>query len=726
MVHKALCVGLNYPNNPWPSLFGCVNDALRWAHLFDKKLSFETRVLIDQTPNGEVSTNAAQIPTHANISAQLRWLCNTSPGDVLVLVFAGYGTQRVWGDRCENALVCADLNLALLGDAELSHIFKSVPAGVMLTVIADCTFGTHILDLPCLITDEKQATQIQDQPVLAPPMHLKSEAWEKNRHARAHPRRLAPVTEEFSPSLRLHPGVTAFCFAAARTDEVALDANVKGHQSGIMSFSLLQALQKFDYQCTYEQLLGAANATIRDIRDKYMPALDQTLGLTFSVDTHPSEAAFLDARFAFLSAERRKLKSEENRARSDPGAESTSTWARPSHEDRLASVPEQIAFHPSPERKPMTTHEYHSSPRHRSNNAFDRETSLHQQESHARMEHSSSSRGLYHNAACSDTPSPQVPHNKSTSRGSHGRETPPANAGSPRIGKSERTAQYPPAERARHALSGGEWSTPRAREYGTFGERDEARGPPYWDDRNVVVRDEMHNQRDESSDGRHSSASECDIPVLFGLPNLLGNSVIPLPTLVALPQIRPPDATPRLAPFMPQIGLTPRSAAPPPCAPHLPQAADPQTPRTAVVQQFVGTPRALQSSATVPSLSRTVTLPLFHAPNAAAPSQQVYMARTPSTQSLSVSSGRETPYMTAPPGQIPTPQRVRMNNCEPMLPRYNSMADLSTCSAAFPDHSKTSSNLRMFPQCESLSHRQQSERSIRAGRVNYFSNFSLR
>jgi len=328
MPHKALCVGLNYPSNPWPSLFGCVNDALRWAHLLDKKLKFDTRVLIDQSPTGEVSTNPSQVPTFANITAQLRWLCNAQPGDMLTFVFAGYGTQRIWGDVCENALVCGDVeHLTLLGDGDVSQIFRSIPAGVLLTVIADCTFGTHLVDVPYVIEfsspaqfaatalsmSEKNKNDFLEQPMIAPPLHAKSEAWENSRHARAHPRALTPVNEDFIPSIKLHPGVTAFCFAAAQADEVALDANIKGHQSGILTFSLLNALQKFDYTCSYWELMQAANEIVVDIQDKYMPALDQTISLSYSMGAHPAKVYFGDPQGASLAAELRRMRWEEKR-----------------------------------------------------------------------------------------------------------------------------------------------------------------------------------------------------------------------------------------------------------------------------------------------------------------------------------------------------------------------------------------------------------------------------
>ena len=71
----------------------------------------ETRVLIDQYPDGSPAEAAQQLPNRSNILAQLGgWLvAGAQPGDVLVFVFAGHGCQvRLPGGELEDALVPTD------------------------------------------------------------------------------------------------------------------------------------------------------------------------------------------------------------------------------------------------------------------------------------------------------------------------------------------------------------------------------------------------------------------------------------------------------------------------------------------------------------------------------------------------------------------------------------------------------------------------------------------
>ncbi|CAE7488121.1 MCA1 [Symbiodinium sp. CCMP2456] len=95
MGKRALCVGVNYPGQEY-QLYGCVNDCLDWERMLKEAYEFEeTRVLIDQYPDGTPTESGAQLPTRANILAQLGgWLvAGAQPGDVLVFVFAGHGCQ---------------------------------------------------------------------------------------------------------------------------------------------------------------------------------------------------------------------------------------------------------------------------------------------------------------------------------------------------------------------------------------------------------------------------------------------------------------------------------------------------------------------------------------------------------------------------------------------------------------------------------------------------------
>jgi len=137
-------------------------------------------------------------------------------------------------------------------------------------------------------------------------------AWKKNKHAYARPRFLDTVVLKGPPRPKLTPpgsgahvgcmnldqSVTAFCFSASSSSETALDVNIKGHQQGALSFCLQKALAALQNRCTYEQLLKKACSFADDIRAVYMPEMDQYIRLSFSPNSPPSEAVFLDERYA--------------------------------------------------------------------------------------------------------------------------------------------------------------------------------------------------------------------------------------------------------------------------------------------------------------------------------------------------------------------------------------------------------------------------------------------
>jgi hypothetical protein len=322
MVKKALIVGLNYPNQKH-QLYGCVNDSLNWNALLGKEFGFEEiRVLIDQSPDGSVTTAPTQIPSKQNILSQLGWLCSgVQQGDTLAFVFAGHGCQVLQGGEfADEALVPEDYssvdehgNPTLVFDDELHALFKRLPSGSFLTTIFDCSHAAHMLDVPCCV-EGGQELRTRSRPLQ---VHKRFEpAWRKNEHAFARPRFIAPVqwkgprqrrieegTGQHVGRMNLDPGVTAISFAACSTHEVALDANIKAQQQGLMSFCLLAALAA-KRECTYETLLERASEIAEDIRSKYMPTMDQHIHMSFCPYSPPREVVVLDERYATVSQHR--------------------------------------------------------------------------------------------------------------------------------------------------------------------------------------------------------------------------------------------------------------------------------------------------------------------------------------------------------------------------------------------------------------------------------------
>lgn len=92
---KALLVGINYTSSYAP-LKGCVNDVWNMRCMLRHTLQYseeQVRVLVDGPEEEMLSPE--QLPTKVNILEGLCWLtAGALPGDVLLLFFAGYGTQQ--------------------------------------------------------------------------------------------------------------------------------------------------------------------------------------------------------------------------------------------------------------------------------------------------------------------------------------------------------------------------------------------------------------------------------------------------------------------------------------------------------------------------------------------------------------------------------------------------------------------------------------------------------
>lgn len=128
----ALCIGIdNYPAVEH-QLGGCVNDAQTWARTL-ARLGFETRLLVDAEAN------------RAAIERELGRLVDESrPGDVIVLQYAGHGTQVTDLDGDEDdgrdeALCPVDFaSGALYIDDDLAEVLARIPDGVAMTCFMDC------------------------------------------------------------------------------------------------------------------------------------------------------------------------------------------------------------------------------------------------------------------------------------------------------------------------------------------------------------------------------------------------------------------------------------------------------------------------------------------------------------------------------------------------------------------------------------------------------------
>jgi hypothetical protein len=132
---RALCVGVDrYPSAP---LGGCVADALAWKDAL-MRLGFETPTML-------LDARA----TRANIVAEIGQLIDGSQdGDVIAFQYSGHGTQLpdLNGDEAQGdspgqdeAICPVDYESgAFLIDDDIGELCDRLPAGVNLTIFADC------------------------------------------------------------------------------------------------------------------------------------------------------------------------------------------------------------------------------------------------------------------------------------------------------------------------------------------------------------------------------------------------------------------------------------------------------------------------------------------------------------------------------------------------------------------------------------------------------------
>ncbi|HEY3391689.1 MAG TPA: caspase family protein, partial [Lacipirellulaceae bacterium] len=129
----ALCIGINaYPTAP---LYGCVADAETWRNALIA-LGFSIEILRD----GEATRDAI-------ISNFGRMVDGSRAGDVVVLQFAGHGTQlpdasgdEIGEDSVQDEALCPfDFDSgAYVIDDDIAAIFRRIPDGVNVTGFFDC------------------------------------------------------------------------------------------------------------------------------------------------------------------------------------------------------------------------------------------------------------------------------------------------------------------------------------------------------------------------------------------------------------------------------------------------------------------------------------------------------------------------------------------------------------------------------------------------------------
>ena len=128
---RALCIGIDAYPAP-QALAGCVNDSRDWSSAL-QSLGFTVSSLIN-----EQATRAAML------DAMQQLISTASPGDSIVIQYAGHGTKvkDLDGDEVDGtdeALVPFDFGTgSFLIDDDIRRIMVAIPRGVSLTCFMDC------------------------------------------------------------------------------------------------------------------------------------------------------------------------------------------------------------------------------------------------------------------------------------------------------------------------------------------------------------------------------------------------------------------------------------------------------------------------------------------------------------------------------------------------------------------------------------------------------------
>ncbi len=259
MRKRALVVGINAYRDV-PSLRGCVNDTTNIRLALKELAGFgndDIRLLVD----ARASRSA--------IEHRLSWLVEgAKPGDLLVLHFAGHGSQvrdRDEQDELSDQLdeiLCPwdmDWNGTFITDDYLERELK-VPPGVTLEVVLDCcNSGDGSVELGFAAAASSGASPDRRPRFVQPPPDIVS------RHeGDALPRR-----ELFSKREPSRMVLWSACAAA----QTAADASIDGTPNGAFTFYFCKHLRETQGRISRSELLGRVRASLAQAGYAQVPEL---------------------------------------------------------------------------------------------------------------------------------------------------------------------------------------------------------------------------------------------------------------------------------------------------------------------------------------------------------------------------------------------------------------------------------------------------------------------
>jgi len=268
---KAVIIGINYIGTA-NALEGCIYDAKSEVTMPTKHFGFpeeNIRLLTDDQDDPSL------IPNRQNMVDAIQWLVEGSEkGDVLFFHYSGHGSQvpDPTGEEADgkNECLCpADCmsdpwpGAVIVDDFLNDRFFDDLPEGVRLTCIYDCCHSGTMTDLPVRFSSVENVNEVFDAGSsrhMVPPDHVQEALskqksdWKPAKRTRSMGSRA--MTGPSEPKL-------VWTVSGCQDNQTSADACIGGNKQGALTWSLHNALERCNYNLTYEELLHASRKVLR-------------------------------------------------------------------------------------------------------------------------------------------------------------------------------------------------------------------------------------------------------------------------------------------------------------------------------------------------------------------------------------------------------------------------------------------------------------------------------
>lgn len=258
----------------------------------------------DQLVLRDDAQDPSKQPTRQNILAAMRWLAqDAKSGDVLFLHFSGHGSQQKDTDGDEqdghDETICpVDFQSAgMITDDEMhASMVAPLPEGVKFISIFDCCHSGTMLDLPYTYTTDGslEIKEIDNRAAIAKGVFnagLKYLSGDANGAVKELKSGFMSAIKSSVPGGGEKKSRAEVKYKECRADVVqfsgcmdnqtSADAHIEGSHTGAMSYSFIKAMEKHNFNVTYQDLLRS----IREIlQGKYSQLPQMSAGRKLRMD----------------------------------------------------------------------------------------------------------------------------------------------------------------------------------------------------------------------------------------------------------------------------------------------------------------------------------------------------------------------------------------------------------------------------------------------------------